>query len=61
LLRNEKIPLARAVQFARALPPSQLHEILHSSRLPVKIKTYLVKELETRSAISGVVDQAGKF
>jgi hypothetical protein len=51
LLRNEKIPFARAVEFASALPTSQLREILHHSRLPVKIKTYLMKELERRSGI----------
>lgn len=52
LLRNEKIPLARAVEFASALPTPQLREILHHhSRLPVKIKTYLMKELEKRSGI----------
>jgi hypothetical protein len=45
LLRNGKIPLARALDFATTLPPSQLRDALHSSRLPEKVKTYLRKGL----------------
>jgi hypothetical protein len=45
LLRNEKTPLARALEFARTLPPAQLRDILHASRLPEKVKAYLRKEL----------------
>jgi hypothetical protein len=48
LLRSEKTPLARALEFARILPPAQLRDILHSSRLPEKVKVYLRKELEAR-------------
>ena len=48
LLRNEHTPLARAVEFARRLPPAQLRDILHASRLPEKIKAYLRKDMETR-------------
>lgn len=48
LLRNEKTPLARAVEFARKLPPTQLRDVLHTSHLPEKVKTYLRKELELR-------------
>ena len=46
LLRSEYTPLARAIEFARRLPPAQLRDILHNSRLPEKIKAYLRKELE---------------
>ena len=49
LLRNEKTPLSRALEFARRLPPAQLRDILHSSRLPEKIKNSLRKELESKS------------
>jgi hypothetical protein len=48
LLRNEYTPLARALEFARRLPPAQLRDVLHSSRLPEKIKTYLRKDLQTK-------------
>jgi len=48
LLRNEYTPLARALEFARRLPPAQLRDLLHSSRLPEKIKAYLRKDLEIR-------------
>ena len=48
LLRNEYTPLARALEFARRLPPAQLRDVLHSSRLPEKIKTYLRKGLEKK-------------
>jgi hypothetical protein len=48
LLRNEHTPLARALEFARRLPPAQLRDVLHSSRLPESIKSYLRKDLESR-------------
>ena len=48
LLRNEFTPLARALEFARRLPPALLRDILHASRLPEKIKVYLRKGLEDR-------------
>jgi hypothetical protein len=46
LLRNEKTPLSRAQEFARRLPPAQLRDILHASRLPESIKTRLLDDLE---------------
>ncbi len=49
LLRNAHTPLAKAVEFARRIPPRQLRDILHSSRLPEKIKSYLRKEMEVGS------------
>lgn len=48
LLRNEKTPLARTLEFAHALPPAQLRDILHASNLPAKVKAYLRKELQNR-------------
>lgn len=48
LLRNAHTPLARALEFARRLPPAQLRDVLHASRLPERIKVYLRRELEGR-------------
>ena len=47
LLRNEYTPLARALEFARRLPPAQLRDILHASRLPERIKAYCKKMQKT--------------
>jgi len=47
LLRNAKTPLARALEFARTLPPPQLRDILHTSHLPEKVKLYLRKDLKS--------------
>jgi hypothetical protein len=48
LLRSSHTPLARALEFARKLPPAQLRDILHASNLPEKIKMYLRKDFDTR-------------
>jgi hypothetical protein len=48
LLRNAHTPLGRALEFARRLPPIQLRDILHASRLPEKVKACLRKELDSR-------------
>jgi hypothetical protein len=45
LLRSDKTPMAKAVDFAHGLPPTLLREILHNSRLPQQIKTYLLQGL----------------
>ena len=45
LLRNAHTPLARAIEFARRIAPAKLRDILHASRLPEKIKSYLRKEI----------------
>jgi hypothetical protein len=49
LLRSPHTPLARALEFARNFPPPLLRDILHTSRLPEKIKTYLRENLKHRS------------
>jgi hypothetical protein len=48
LLRNAHTPLARALEFARRIPPAQLRDILHTSHLPEKIKEYLRKEMRAK-------------
>ena len=48
LLRNEYTPMARALEFARRLPPAQLRDVLHSSHLPESIKAYLRKDLQNK-------------
>ncbi|SPF45448.1 conserved hypothetical protein [Candidatus Sulfotelmatobacter kueseliae] len=48
LLRNPHTPLARALEFARRLSPTQLRDVLHNSRLPEKTKAHLRKDLESR-------------
>ena len=44
LLRNPHTPLARALEFARGLPPPLLRDILHASQLPQRIKNYLLAD-----------------
>ena len=46
LLRNPHTPMAAAIRFARRLTPHQLRDVLHTSRLPETIKSYLRKESE---------------
>ena len=48
LLRSDKTPLARALEFARAFPPALVREILQNSRLPASTKAYIQKELAAR-------------
>jgi hypothetical protein len=43
LLRNEKTPLAKALEFAHSLSISMLRELLKTSRLPAKVKECLLK------------------
>jgi len=45
LLRNEKTPLARALECAQSLPLALVREILHGSRLPVAMKSSLLKDV----------------
>jgi hypothetical protein len=50
LLRNEYTPMARALEFARRIPPALLRDILHASRLPEKIKAHLRKAMENEGS-----------
>lgn len=45
LLGNQHTPLSKALEFARHLPPAQLRDILHASRLPEAIKSYLRRDM----------------
>ncbi len=47
LLRNEHIPLARAIIFAQSLPVSAVRDVLQHSRLPDNVKGYLLAKLST--------------
>jgi hypothetical protein len=53
LLRHEKTPMGRAIEFARGLPAGQLREILQNSRLPENIKAYLARDLGQRRRSAG--------
>ena len=46
LLRSAHTPLIRAIEFARRIPPRQLRDILHASRLPESVKRVLRKDLD---------------
>jgi len=48
LLRNPHTPLARALDFARRLPPTVLRDVLRASRLPEPVKVCLRQDLEAR-------------
>jgi hypothetical protein len=48
LLRNEKTPLASALEFAQTLPPRVVREILQS--LPASVKSRLGKKLEPKTS-----------
>ena len=48
LLRNAHTPVAKAIEFAQRIPPRQLGDILHASKLPERVKSLLRKEVEER-------------
>ena len=48
LLRAEKTPLVRALEFARSLSAAQVREVLNVSRLPLGVKRLLLQDLERR-------------
>ena len=49
LLRNEKTPLPKVLEFVRALPAAQVREVMSGSHLPSNIRAYIEKELEINS------------
>lgn len=53
LLRTEKTPMARALEFARTMPAAQVREILQNSRLPGNVKAYLLAYVEKRTSGKG--------
>jgi hypothetical protein len=44
LLRSDKTPLAKALEFSQSLPDTLLREILQNSRLPAETQAYLLEE-----------------
>jgi hypothetical protein len=44
LLRNAHTPVAKAIEFARRIPPAQLREIMDASKLPESTKKLLRKD-----------------
>lgn len=46
LLRTAHVPLSKAIEFARRIPPQQLRDILHASKLPESVKRVLRKDGE---------------
>ena len=49
LLRTEHLSLARALEFSRGLAPPLLRDILHSSRLPARIKEQILRESQANA------------
>ena len=45
LLRSAYTPMTKAIEFARRIPPQQLRDILHASKLPESVKQVLRKEV----------------
>jgi len=46
LLRSAYTPLSKAIEFAGRIPPPQLRDILHASKLPESVKRVLRKEIQ---------------
>jgi hypothetical protein len=51
LLRTEHLSLARALEFSRGIPLPLLREVLHSSRLPARIKEHVLRENQATSPL----------
>jgi hypothetical protein len=50
LLRTEYLSLARTLEFSHGLPAPLLRDLLHSSRLPVRIKEQVLREHQAGSS-----------
>ena len=48
LLRTEHLSLARALEFARGIPPNLVHEALQASKLPARIKEQVLREIKEK-------------
>ena len=51
LLRTEYLSLARTLEFSHGLPAPMLRDILHSSRLPARIKEQVLREYQSDAAL----------
>jgi hypothetical protein len=51
LLRSPHLSLAKAIEFSREIPLSQLEELMAFSRLPARIKNHLTRESGGRKAL----------
>ncbi|HUM04529.1 MAG TPA: hypothetical protein VLT90_03650 [Terriglobales bacterium] len=54
LLRTEHLSLARALEFSLGLPLPFLREVLHSSRMPSRVKEQLLREHESADKHRGM-------
>jgi hypothetical protein len=60
LLRNEKTPLAKAMEFAQSLSQPMLQEILKKSALPTAIKSCLLESKPVATPNSRLVPQVSR-
>ena len=51
LLRTEYLSLARALEFSHGLPTPLLRDILHTSRLPARIKEQVLREAQPHRSL----------
>lgn len=51
LLRTEDLSLARTLEFSRGIPAPLLRDLLHSSRLPARIKEQVLRENQPGSPL----------
>jgi hypothetical protein len=51
LLRTEYLSLARTLEFSQGLPAPLLRDLLHSSRLPLRIKEQVLRENQAGSTL----------